>query len=493
MPRARLLRVWLPLVMLVACWIPVAVDARETVSEMAHRIAKARKLDPASYAFFVLLPDGQMFGHREIDAMKPASCLKLLTAALALDGLGPEAMFETDLRRGGTLENGVLRGDLYVVGRGDPNRPSSEANPLATLERWAATLQQLGITSITGNLVGDDSFFAGPVRHPDWPKQQWHKWYSAPCGALNLNDNCVDVTITPTASRVDATLFPANRLLSVRNELRTVSSAKEHRFSIDRRPGSWEVVLRGKFLSPREPLVEWITVEHPTLAYLGAFAELLSQRGIQLHGALRRGDTPADTVLIDRVGHSVAASVPRLIKRSLNLHGDCMLRHLDRVLGGDGSFASAGVSAAERLRTRFEWSGPLVVRDGSGLSHGNRVNARGLVGLLLQIRRTAWGPIIRDALPVAGVDGTLKRRFRSSGPNPRIRAKTGHLNGVSSLAGYLDTPHGEVVFALLFNGQAGRTSSADRWQEDLLVALDSEFQSSARPAPAGAQERKSGG
>ncbi|MCA8961467.1 MAG: D-alanyl-D-alanine carboxypeptidase/D-alanyl-D-alanine-endopeptidase [Planctomycetes bacterium] len=444
--------------------------AEDPWSEIGHRAAERLGLDPATYAFFVMLPDGQTFGHRAGEPMKPASSLKLVTAAVALDTLGSEAMIESDLRRTGRIRGGVLSGDLIVVGRGDPQRASADADPLVTLNRWIEILEGLCVERIDGDLVGDDTFLGGPGRREEWPADQLHRWYCAPSGALNLNDNCVDVEIGPDGSgNIGVQLFPKIRQFTVINELVPVSSADRHVYSIDRKPGTWEIRLTGRFLATRKPAVEWVTVEDPTLAYIDAFAGLLASRGIQITGRVRRGVAPENSLLVDRVGRSVASLVPRMLLRSSNLYADCLLRHTDRCAGGDGSFESAAITGERTLRGRFGWKGPVVLRDGSGLSHDNRVNARDMVVLLDECRRKPWGALIVDALPEAGRSGTLIRRFRRA--EVPVRAKTGHVNGVTTLCGFLDTPRGEVVFALLYQGPQGKRSAADQWQESFLDDL----------------------
>ncbi|MEM7263448.1 MAG: D-alanyl-D-alanine carboxypeptidase/D-alanyl-D-alanine-endopeptidase, partial [Planctomycetota bacterium] len=361
---------------------------------------------------------------------------------------------------------------LVVVGRGDPQRVSSEADSLADLRRWAHLVAQLGIREVRGDLVGDDRYFAGPMRLADWPKQQWHRWYSAPCGALNLNDNCFDVTIAGNGESIVTSVFPETGLVTVDNQLTPVKDAKRHVYSIDRTPGSWTVVLRGRFLNPRSPLTEWVTIEDPTLAYVGALRYLLEESGVRVTGDVRRGAAPPDARLVDRVAHSIASYVPRLIKKSMNLHGDCLLRHFGRRGGSDGSFVQSAMAAESLLKERFGWNGPITMRDGSGLSHQNRINARDVVTLLRTVEDKPWGSILIDALPVAGKDGTLARRFRRSSVAGRVRAKTGHISGVTSLVGYLDTKAGRVTFAVLFNGPRSKVGKADRWHETLLEAVD---------------------
>jgi D-alanyl-D-alanine carboxypeptidase/D-alanyl-D-alanine-endopeptidase (penicillin-binding protein 4) len=160
-----------------------------------------------------------------------------------------------------------------------------------------------------------------------------------------------------------------------------------------------------------------------------------------------------------------------LLKNSQNLYGDCLLRVANRESGGDGSFAGAGTTALAHLAERGGGGG-AVVRDGSGLSPRNRLSCADLVLLLAHADRAPWRAIFWDALPLAGIDGTLERRFRGSALAGRLRGKTGHLDGVTGLAGGWESAAGPVRFAALAGGRGARIGPFREWLDALLVALD---------------------
>lgn len=452
-------------------------QAAEAVAPSASSVllrATQRGLKREEISFSVLFPDGTRWSHRATDLMKPASCQKLLIAAATLDRMGTDATVTTELYRTGRIEDGNLIGDLVVVGGGHPGTVAHGVNPRAILEEWSKLLVQLGIREVRGDLVADVTYLAGPARHPDWPPSQWDEWYSAPSGALNLNDNCHDIWIRPASGRIEVEVWPATPNLEVVNELVSVSSKKQHRFSFDREVGSSRFLARGRFWSQRAPLLHALAVQDPTVAFLSGFRSQLSKEGIRVRGDSRIGPLPRSARLLHRQSTLASAFLPRLLKRSQNLLGDCLQRVLGRRSGGDGSFDSGATAVADYARTTLGWRSGFVVRDGSGLSHSNRVTTRELVGLLSAAASRPWAPVFWDALPVAGRDGTLSRRFRKSSVRGRVHAKTGHLNGVASLAGRLVSDAGPIYFAVIFQGRGGRVGEADRWFEEILEAADSQ-------------------
>lgn len=459
-----------------------AAQRLERGLERALVLARAKGLDPEHLSIQLRTGSGAIAGHRVSALVKPASCLKLLTAAAALDRLGPDASFRTTLYRTGTLSRGVLVGDLIVVGGGDPGRVASDSNPRILIEEWAKLVATWGVTRVDGNLVGDDRYLAGDSRHADWPRSQWDEWYSAPSGALNLNDNCHDIWIRPASdrSRIEIDVWPSVPGLELINELIPVSARAQHRFSCDRIVGTDRFVARGKFWSERDPYQHFVAVSDPTIAFLSALRTALSAEGVELRGETVRGACPPSAILVHEKATPVVAYVPRLLKRSQNLLGDCLQRVLGRRAGGDGSFESGAVAVTRYARSELGWRSEFTVRDGSGLSHRNRVTASELVELLVRAETRPWASVFWSGLPVAGRDGTLARRFNDSPLRDRVRAKTGHLSGVASLAGRVDGDD-PLYFSVIYQGRPGKVGVADRWFEDLLEQV-----APAAASPAGA-------
>ncbi|MFN0057163.1 MAG: D-alanyl-D-alanine carboxypeptidase/D-alanyl-D-alanine-endopeptidase [Planctomycetota bacterium] len=442
-------------------------------------LAEAAGVAPESLAFAFAEPNsGAVFGHRLNEPQKPASVQKILTCAGALSHLGPDFVLTTELFGEGEIHAGVLDGDLVVVGRGSPNSPEGEQDPFGIFQRWSANLKSRGITAVRGRIRADDSYLAGAARHEDWPVEQHSEWYCAPSGSLNVNDNCLLVRIVAKAERIDVELEPSVSPFRVVKKLVAVKDPKQHVFSVERSRLSPEIVVSGRFLAGGGTREHWIAIDAPTEFFVAALRWVLAKHGIEVRDEALEPKLASARVLFDRHSIALAPVLARVLKDSQNLYADCLLRIVGRERGGDGSFAS-GADALESLlaTTALKSVGTagLSVRDGSGLSHSNRVTPAQLVAVLDFAQREPWAKELRAALAVGGVDGTLRKRFANSALSGVVVAKTGHLNGVTTLAGYLDTSRGAVSFAFLYTGPSAKLRAAESWQQRALEELLSHY------------------
>jgi len=323
-------------------------------------------------------------------------------------------------------------------------------------------------------------------RLDEWPRDQLHRWYCAPSGALNLNDNCIDVVIAPSGGRIEVSLRPQNALYSLENAISATRERARHLYAVDRAVDSWKIRVSGRFLATAPARTEWITTPDPALSFLGAWRALLAAEGIEVAGELRIGKRHAAAVRVARIEHRLEETLPVLLKNSQNLYGDCLLRVANRVKGGDGSFAGAGATALAFLAERGGGEG-AAVRDGSGLSPRNRLSCADLVLLLEHAERAPWRARFWEALPLAGVDGTLEKRFRGSALAGRLRGKTGHLAGVTGLAGGWEAKGGAVRFAALTGGRGAKVGPFRDWLDALLIRVDAALAGAATSAPPPAQ------
>ncbi len=437
--------------------------------------AKSQGLNLDSIGFHVELPGGAVLAHRSNEPMIPASTLKILTTAAALDLLGENHLFKTELWSRGELKEGVLYGDLIVVGAGDPaiSGRAYRDDPVAELRPWAKLIGELGVSQIDGALIADDRYLAGPSRLEVWPQDQRHRWYCAPSGAINLNDNCVDVVISSVESGVTADIRPVNQLFTVQQKIAPTPEEKKHLYSVDRSIGSWDIRLRGRFWNRVKERTEYVTVPDPSLAFLGAWREVLREEGIRVEGELRRGALSEGAIQLATIDHPLRIALPILLKRSQNLYGDSLFRVTDRESGGDGSYRSASETALSYLSLYLhgQRSGSEIF-DGSGLARSNRLRPSDLVRVLHRADQAEWGAIFWDALPIAGVDGTLSRRFRQTELSGRLMAKTGHLSGVSGLCGGWESRLGPVRFAALTGGTGAKVGAFKKWIDRWLVEVD---------------------
>ena len=404
-------------------------------------------------------------------AMVPASNLKLLTALAALRAFGPTHRFETHLLADAPLDADGAIGTLYVRGGGDPSLTSED------FWRLAGDLRRLGLRSVGGGLVLDDSAFDSQRWHPSWGRVS-ARAYHAPVGALTVNYGAYAVVVEPgpeEGTPVRARLDPPIGFLQLANRARTGSARAPRTLRVDRAFGSSfeQVVLSGVVPARIASKTYQRSVLDPA-SYAGAVLRMqLEANGIAVSGEPRAGQIPADAVpLLEFAGHPVSEVVRLLLKYSNNSIAEALLKAIGaRATGGTGSWMS-GVSAvradlaAAGLGVEF-----LQLVDGSGLSYENRVTPRLLVDALrLAVDSFSFGPEYLAALPIAAGDGTLEER--AEGAAGRVRAKTGLLTRVTGLSGVARLSDGSVAaFSVLVNGFRGNTDAALDGVDGFVTAL----------------------
>lgn len=390
-----------------------------------------------------------------------ASNTKLVTTAAVLDALGPGYFFETPLLARGRIENGILYGDLAVVGGGDPTISERwTGDAYAPFRRWARALHERGIQRVEGDLFLFHGRFHGPLVHPDWPRDQLAKWYEAPIDALSYNDNCVWVQVSPTdrgQPRID--LRPVDGLLTIQNRAQMTGSAKAHRVIVQREPESTLIEVHGSVYRKAQPLDAWVTVPDPALYFGATLRQTLSRSGIEVSGRLRPLEALPmgawERIAIYRSGLPLALEVTN--KRSQNFYAETLLRTLGVEHCGEGTWEAGLRGAAEFLERIGIAPGTYSMADGSGMSRNNRFSSRQLVTLLRAMYYHRWGREFLRSLPFSGEeDLSWERRLAEAPYRGNVFAKTGTLNGVSTLSGYAKGRSGRLyVFSILANRTPG--------------------------------------
>lgn len=426
----------------------------------------------------VSLDRGDVLYSNEADRLyTPASNLKLFTAASALLGLGPDYRFTTTLVATRTDRGDTLRGDLVLIGRGDPDLVTSDLAALAD------TLLSLGVRFVAGDLRADDSWFDAVEWGPGWMWDDGPFWYWPYVGALTLEDNVVTVVVRPGAApgdTVTVTIDPPTGYMAV--NVRAVTSHPDSGSTLEVvrhwTPKANVIDVEGTMPAGADSVVAIRTVEDPALYAVTVFAELLEERGIGVGGSVRRGPVgPAEAVdtIARHVSDSLAASVRNFLKISDNLTGEQLVKALGAETAGPPGSYETGLAAERRILAAEAGLDTTRMRlaDGSGVSRYNLVTARSIVGLLSVMHaRADLRPIWRSALPVAGVDGTLEERMRGTPAEGRARAKTGTLAGVTALSGYVPSATGEeLAFSIVFEFFTGPATPRRAVQDSVVAAL----------------------
>lgn len=448
-------------------------------SALDRRVGEARRIAPAIGVHVVDLSTGEeVYSFRADTQRIIASNTKLITSAAALDVLGPGYLFETPVLLSGRGRGSVWNGDLAVIGGGDPNISGRQhdGDSLAVMRRWAQDLAARGISRIEGNLILVHGFFDGDTVHPDWPRDQLTRWYEAPVSALSFNDNCVLVRVEPgrpgQSPRVRT--VPDFDLFAVRNRAWTSTSRKKHSVGIGRLLGTNTLTVSGAAYTRAAAVEAWVAVDDPVEYFGAALRKALTDEGISVSGAVVSTPTlPTGEWQRFSVHRSDLLTALEVInKRSQNFFAESVLKTLAAEHCGEGSWEAGRRVLSDFLARVGIARGEYQIADGSGLSRNNRFTPRQLTTLLsyMWVHRAAREFLL--TLPHSGEEGLSWEDRLSDVPyRGNVFAKTGSLNGVSTLSGYAKGASGRLyVFSILCN-QTRSNWEAKRAQDRILRAL----------------------
>jgi D-alanyl-D-alanine carboxypeptidase/D-alanyl-D-alanine-endopeptidase (penicillin-binding protein 4) len=426
----------------------------------------------------------------------PASNMKLFTTALALAKLGPDYRFHTTLETHGTVSaDGVLSGDLFLVGRGDPNlsnrkfpydlKEEFDGPPEKALAELADALVAKGIKEISGDVVGDDSYFPREAYPSGWEIDDMVWEYGAAVSAIVVDDNTVTLTLTPGESAggpVQAVVAPPTPDFIVRSDVLTSAAEVKSDLTLTREPNSKIVVIRGTMPAHSAPRKLVLAIHDPAEHAAAMLTRLLVERGVKIAGVARSMHVvepigaASRAVLAEHVSVPLGDSVKLVNKISQNLHTEMFLRAAARNTAVWNTpedlmkvpadfYAAAGIAPGDVIQT-----------DGSGLSRHDLVTPRAVVTLLKYAQGQPWFAPYFASLPVAGVDGTLEALMKNTPSAGRIHAKTGSVEHVRTRSGFADTAGGRrVIFSFLSNNQGGKNHEASDALDGLCLAMIEEF------------------
>src|SRR5436190_2712448 len=435
--------------------------------------------DRATWNIYAQDERGRVLFSRNGDRFSvPASNTKLVVAASATVLLPADYRARSSIYANGTITNGVLQGDVVVYGRGDPTW-SERCYSVDTLaagmcdSTWTAvdaiaeSLRARGIKRITGRIVGDGSYFEPLLTHPGWNSFDLNWWYAAPVSGLGFHDNSVDFQIAPGPA-IDAppviSWTPDLHMFTFENRARTVASDSSTTIGDNffRKPGTADIWAAGTVSLNRSPWIEGFSLPDPNLYAAGALTASLQRKGIAVEGgaasttdsmayrALRCCGSP----LTEYRGRPLPDIVFPILNTSQNWFAETLLKILGRERGDTGSWATGlRVERAFLMDSVRIDSTAFSLEDGSGLSAGNLVTPHTFVQLLSYMRHHPKGAPFLAALPRSGQRGSLLRRFVGTPLEGRVVAKTGSIDRVNTLSGYVEKADGHVItFSIQVNG-----------------------------------------
>ncbi|MEZ2321981.1 MAG: D-alanyl-D-alanine carboxypeptidase/D-alanyl-D-alanine-endopeptidase [Microcoleus sp.] len=441
-----------------------AVDLGAKIDAIANRAEFSRSrwgilIQPLSSTTTLYSRDAQKY-------FIPASNVKLLTTAAALQKLGADFRIETSVYSG---ENG----NLYITGRGDPSIAEAQ------LKSLAQQLKQRGISRVN-ELIGDDSYFQGNAVNPNWEWEDTQAGYGAPINSLMFNQNAIELILSPQAigqplKVTFAQPKPINQW-QIQNNSVTVGQNESEFVEVGREFDKPILRVSGQLRVGAESESAYVAVVNPANNFLQHFQQVLAGEGIPVKQALVASNSRSFTQeLANLESPPLAELVKETNRESNNVYAEVLLRLLGKVTGKmPGPQEDTMEVGLKELKTTLTQLGvnpqSYVLVDGSGLSRHNLISPEALVQTLRLMANSPSGSVYRASLPVAGESGTLKNRFNT--PNRVIlQAKTGTLSGVAALSGYVEVPNYEpLVFSIMVN-QSDQSAAQVRSAIDEIVLL----------------------
>ena len=431
-----------------------------------------------------------LFGRNADRMFMPASNTKIVVSAVAAALFDPGFTVRTSLYGSGPVVNGVLQGDLVLYGRGDPTfgercyatdttlAGACDTDPRKKLDDLAAQLARGGIKSVSGDVVGDGSWFEPLMVHPAWENYDLNWWYAAPVSGLGYNDNSIDIkysTSDTVGPPVTLTFTPDFGDVTLENRTRTVSRGQDETIDFYRTAGTLSVWAQGNVEAGRKPRTESLALPDPDLFAARAMRVALAAQGIAVMGGTR-STTDSMAYELVRRGTPLAEVTSRPLKdwifpilnTSQNWYAEMTLKQIGKQFGRAGSW-----DEGLRVERRFLIdsigvdSTQIALSDGSGLSASNLVSPLAFTQVLRFMRTHPHAATFTAGLPQSGMRGSLKNRFVGTPIEGRVHAKTGSISRTNTLSGWVELESGKVVtFSVQANHHTQRSAA-------ILAQIDS--------------------
>lgn len=416
----------------------------------------------------------------------PASNMKVFTVAAALEKLSPNFKFVTSVFAPGKPdENGLVKGDLTIYGRGDISFSTAFADGdyYQGLDNLAERIAASGVKRIEGDLIGDESYFRGNAIPESWEWEDLQWYYGAGISALSLNDNAVDLQVSAGSGGGPclAQIKPANTVFRIINTCTTGGSKST--LQVVKRLDQNIIEISGTLPAGDKGFRGYISVSRPAELFIALLRQRLEQKGIVITGTNRivssakdpaAGANRLEIARIESPPLSIIAQ--KTLKPSQNLYTETILRSLGEQVGDaanrEATSAEKGLAVVRKFLQETGAAPDSVIQwDGSGLSRHNLVTPEAVVRVYTYMAKSRYALVWNASLTVGGIDGTLRNRFKGTSAAANVRGKTGTIDQVSSLSGYVNSAAGErFVFSIIVNG-VNQTSLRVSSIDEIVVAL----------------------
>lgn len=469
-------------------------QTRDNVTEAMENVLGSDDFKGASVSMLAVTGDGDtLLCHDSGRLLIPASNMKLVSTALAMHSLGPDYRYGTGIGYSGTIEDGTLRGDLYIIGGGDPTIGS--ANPIATpldtlFGEWMEMISDTGISHIEGNIVGDGRFFSGMDGHPTWEVCDAGTYYGTGTSGLSFYENVQDFNVSAGEKPGDPVNiepgYPETPWMEFIYSCTTGKPGTGN--SLYFYPDSFYPCgeMRGTFAVDRQPRTEHAANRFPEYTLAWYFWRFLADNGIESEeGPADTGPVfgicamPQDSLKI--IGRTFSAPLSDIIaetnRKSNNLYAETLMKTLGKEYCGSGCYDSSYVAVRGLLEETGVTGHRTIIRDGSGLSRENLLSADFLCDLLMKMTLSPSFEDFFNSLPRPGGIGTLEYEMQSVpfSIKDRIRMKSGSMGGVRCLSGYIIPETGAredmIIFSLLVNGYTVPLYRIQRALDSIILSL----------------------
>ncbi len=410
-----------------------------------------------------------LYSYNPTKMMSTASNMKLLTAAASLKTLGENYRFTTKLHTTGTItKTGTLNGDVYLQGQGDPTFHKAD------LTTFAKQLKAKGIKKINGTIYGDGTWFDQKYLAPGINKTDSLAYYGAPVSALSISPNgdydtgvVVTYATGTTAGTKPKVTFSAKGHLQVVNQAVTTKKGSSSSLSISRTYGTNKIVVKGT-VAAGKTVSKWLSVDDPTKHTMTVFTDEIKKQGIKLSNATYKlKATPKKATLVKQdYSPKLSEILIPFMKLSNNGIADTLTKTMGQKVYKTGTNA-AGVKAMRRYaNTKKIAATKWTFIDGSGLSSQDKVTTSTMTKFLYDVQKDTYYKSYLTSLPVGGnsarmVGGSLRHRFTTAALKNRVQAKTGSINGVRTLSGYVKQKDGDRVIISILTSNTSTTSTID--------------------------------
>ncbi len=421
-----------------------------------------------------------LFSYNKDKLFQLASCTKIFTSAAAFEILGKDFRYSTEVFYDGKLTTTALKGNLYIVGSGDPSLKTFYTQNKTFYELFKDSLIFNDITEINGNIIADDSYFDN-LKYPEsWLFEFQTKWFAPPTSALNIDKNTYEVLVYPTkvGDKPKYSINPFNNYFSILNNAKTVTGS-DNFIEITRITNTNVIVISGTIGKELKEVSQLVTTNNPSQSFIANLKNQLVKLGVRVRGNALVVGEDLSAPNYENIESLFEFQSPALLdiliemnKNSDNFIAEQILKTIGAELYITGTTKN-GLKAIDEILLKANIA-PLSItlKDGSGLSPLSMATPSSTVDFLSYVYRKEYFNDFLSTLPIMGVDGTLSQRLKGYNYKGKIIAKPGFSYGTNTLAGYIFTNDGEkLVFAIFINNYLGYPAIATKLQDEICFKL----------------------